>query len=196
MKKNIVLDLDNTLLSTVSKTEMLKLLEPEEELKVPLHFITYYNEDDMLIYPRPYLQEFLDFLFENYNVSIFTAAESNYAYYIINNLILSDNPNRKLDFIMTFPHYQNCLDIYIKHKYIGYITSKYPSYTEETTRIIDDNPVVWYSNPNNIIMAKPFDVVSKYIDIDTRNIVTALNKESYTDDYLLTLKNNLKSELI
>lgn len=189
MKKNIVLDLDNTLVSTVSKTEMLKILAPEEVQKIPLHFITYDN--DMLIYIRPYLQEFLDFLFENYNVSIFTASESNYAYYIIKSLILDDKPNRKLDFIMTFPHYQNCLDIYIKHKYIGYITSKYPLYTEETTRIIDDNPVVWYSNPNNTIRANPFDLITRYFD---GTIV--LNKESYTDDYLLSLKNNLKSELI
>ena len=185
MKKNIVLDLDNTLLCTILRTQISK------EEQIPLNFITYHDNDDMIIYPRPHLQEFLDFLFENYNVSIFTAAESNYAYYVINNLILADKPNRKLDFIMTFPHYQNCLDLYMKHKYIGYITSKYPSYTEETTRIIDDNPVVWYSNPNNTIRAESFDVIIRYID---GTIV--LNKESFTDDYLLHLKDNLKNELL
>ena len=185
MKKNIVLDLDNTLLCTILRTQISK------EERIPLNFITYHDNDDMIIYPRPHLQEFLDFLFENYNVSIFTAAESNYAYYVINNLILADKPNRKLDFIMTFPHYQNCLDLYMKHKYIGYITSKYPSYTEETTRIIDDNPVVWYSNPNNTIRAESFDIIIRHID---GTIV--LNKESFTDDYLLHLKDNLKNELL
>lgn len=190
MKKNIVLDLDNTLVSTVTKDEMLKLVELEEH-PIPLHYITYYNDNNMLIYPRPYLQEFLDFLFENYNVSVFTASESNYAYYIINSFILDDKPNRNLDFIMTFPHYKNCLDLYIKHKYIGYITSKYPSYTEETTRIIDDNPAIWYSNPNNTIRAAPFDVIIRH-----RDGTVELNKDSFTDDYLLSLKNNLKNELL
>ena len=52
---------------------------------------------------RPHLQEFLDYLFENYNVSIWTAASKDYALYIINYVILKE-PERKLNFVF-FSHH-------------------------------------------------------------------------------------------
>jgi TFIIF-interacting CTD phosphatase-like protein len=156
--KNIVLDLDNTLICTVSQKQMLKLLENEEKL-VPLQYINYNFQEEAIIYLRPYLQDFLDHVFANYNVSIFTAGSSEYAYYVIQNIILNDNLNRHIDFIMSFPHYKNCFEITGKYKSIDYITSKIPNYTKHNTRILDDSPRVFESNPNITIKAEPFDVI-------------------------------------
>ena len=188
MKKNLVLDIDNTLISTVPKT-FVSITEQNRQA-IPLPYITYDNVREMIIYPRPHLQEFLDFVFENYNISIFTAAESNYAYYIIRTLVLQDKPNRKLDFIMTYPHYQNCMYLYEKHKYIDYITSKNNSYTIENTKLLDDSVLVAMSNPDNIIKAEPFEVIKI-----NRDNTFDLNTESFTDDYLLRLKTNLRDGL-
>ena len=119
MKKNLVLDIDNTLISTVSKTLVDSIKESGQN--IPLHYIINDEIKEMVIYPRPYLQDFLDFVFQHYNVSIFTAAETNYALYVIQNLILQAKSNRKLDFIMTYPHYKNCIYLYEKHKLINNI---------------------------------------------------------------------------
>ena len=188
MKKNLVLDIDNTLISTVPKT-LVNAIEESGQI-IPLHHITYDLIQEMVIYPRPHLQEFLDFVFENYNISIFTAAESNYAYYIIRTLILQDKSNRKLDFIMTYPHYQNCMYLYEKHKYMDYISSKNSSYTIQNTKILDDSLLVAMSNPDNIIKADPFEVIKI-----NRDETFYLNVESFTDDYLLRLKTNLRDGL-
>jgi len=188
MKKNLVLDIDNTLISTVSKTLVDSIKESGQN--IPLHYIINDEIKEMVIYPRPYLQNFLDFVFQHYNVSIFTAAETNYALYVIQNLILQAKSNRKLDFIMTYPHYKNCIYLYEKHKYIDYITSKNSSYTIENTKILDDSILVAMSNPDNIIKAEPFEVIKI-----NRDNTFYLNTESFTDDYLLRVKNNLRNEL-
>lgn len=188
MKKNLVLDIDNTLISTVPKT-FVSITEQNEQA-IPLPYITYDDISEMIIYPRPHLQDFLDFVFEHYNISIFTAAESNYAYYIIRTLMLQDKPNRKIDFIMTYPHYSNCYDLHGKFKYIDYITCKFISYTRHNTKILDDSELVAISNPDNIIKAEPFEVIKI-----NRDNTFYLNVESFTDDYLLRLKNNLKDGL-
>jgi len=188
MKKNLVLDLDNTLISTVP--ENISTVIEGTIQTIPLPYVIYENSLKMLIYPRPYLQEFLDFIFENYNVSVFTAAESNYAYYIIRTILLQDKTDRKIDFIMTYPHYQNCYDLHGKFKYIDYITCKINSYNRKNTKILDDSELVAISNPDNIIKAEPFEVV-----VINRDNTFYLNTSSFTDDYLLRLKNNLKDGL-
>jgi hypothetical protein len=184
--KNIVLDLDNTLISTVSITQLNSLLENDD--KVPLQFIKYDVNPEMIIFIRPHLQEFLDYIFDNYNVGIFTAGESYYAYHVIQNVILDNKTNRTIDFIMTNPHYENCFHRYGHFKYMDYITSKVPNYTKNNTKIIDDSVLVFDSNRNNTIKAEPFDVIIR----NKTNII--LNKSSYTDDYLIRLKNNLRNE--
>ena len=60
----------------------------------------YVEMDDVYrIHERPYLQHFLDFLFTNYNVAVWTAVEKDYAKFIVENFILV-KPDRRLDFVM------------------------------------------------------------------------------------------------
>ena len=74
-KLNIVLDLDNTLVCAVDN-----YINQNIEVAKNLRYVDYYiNEQEMYrIYERPHLQEFLDFLFKHYNVSVFTNATGEY----------------------------------------------------------------------------------------------------------------------
>jgi hypothetical protein len=54
-------------------------------------------ENYYIIFERPGLQQFLTFLFKNFNVSIWTAASKDYALFIIDKIIIAGNKNRKID---------------------------------------------------------------------------------------------------
>ena len=70
MKLNVILDLDNTLINTV-----------DNDPSLPYYSKLY--DTNALICARPYLFEFLEWLFDNCNVSVFTAADKDYALFII-----------------------------------------------------------------------------------------------------------------
>ena len=101
---NILLDLDQTLIAALSPDEL-----DEKKHSKKMQKFKYYNMDgEYTIFERPYLQEFLDYLFDkknNFNVSVWTAASKDYALFIIGNIILKkDKPERKLDFIFFSYH--------------------------------------------------------------------------------------------
>ena len=82
--KNFFLDLDQTIICS----ETLKDLKEYENYKDKMKKYKYKNMDDCyIVFERPNLQSFLDFLFKNYNVSIWTAASKDYALFIIEDTI-------------------------------------------------------------------------------------------------------------
>ena len=169
IKPNLLLDLDQTLIYS----------EPSEDFD----FTT--NQDKMdkmdhhdmdgvyVIFQRPGLQTFLTYLFENFNISIWTAASKDYALFIINNIILKD-PSRKLDWIFFSYHCE------ISKKHTGHSKSlsvlwdiyKIPGYSKKDTVIIDDYNEVFDTQRGNCIVAEPF-IFS--------------NNDSENDDFLIRL---------
>ena len=104
-RKNIIFDLDETLISAISEkefkskhrihTERQNIFDKKHEY---IDMDGYYH-----VFLRPGLQNFLDYIFENFNVSIWTAASKDYALFIIEKIILA-RPNRKLDYIFFSYH--------------------------------------------------------------------------------------------
>ena len=135
MIENIVLDLDNTLISAeyICTFPFNKKGMTEKACKFSLHDMDSYY----IVFERPKVQEFLDYLFENYNVCIWTAASKDYALFIIKNVRLKKS--RKLDFILFSYH----CDI-SKEKYNGdsknlkliYKDFKMKGFNENNTLII------------------------------------------------------------
>jgi hypothetical protein len=153
MKNKIVLDLDNTLVCTVNKHHMIRLLN-NRQLSLPLQYIDV--DEDHISYLRPYLFDFLDTIFQQFDVSVFTAAGTGYANIVVDKIF----SNYHLDGVLSNPDYQECLFLNGKHKYIDYISTKINGYERVNTRIIDDSNLVAMSNPDNIIRVKAFDVLS------------------------------------
>ena len=155
-KHNLILDLDQTLISSeeIDKVNL-------DSLKTKMDLFRVDVLDDMYkIFSRPYLQEFLDYVFKNFNVSIWTAASKDYALFIIENIIINKNPERKLDFIFFSYHCDISKNDKKYSKELCMLWEKYKlmGYSEKNTVILDDfKDDVHKSQPNNCIIAKPFE---------------------------------------
>ena len=83
-KFNVFLDLDQTLISAEANDEFDFNNSKEKSKK----FTSYDMDGYYIVFERPGLQDFLDYLFANFNVSIWTAASKDYAIFIIDKLYL------------------------------------------------------------------------------------------------------------
>ena len=98
---NIILDLDQTLISS----ESLKSLDWEKYKDKEKHFtVPTIMEDYYKIFERPYLQEFLNFLFTNFNVCIWTAGTQSYFSFIVDNIIIKKHADRHLKTVLFSCH--------------------------------------------------------------------------------------------
>jgi hypothetical protein len=104
---NIFLDLDQTIISG----EVLKDEDDDDEIydiesnkTKAINFNFHNMENYYVIFERPGLQKFLDYLFKNFNVSIWTAASKDYGLFIAEKFILKGHPERKLDFMFFSYH--------------------------------------------------------------------------------------------
>jgi TFIIF-interacting CTD phosphatase-like protein len=179
-RMNVLLDLDNTLINT---------LEEDERMSIPLAFQDKFDHKDMLpfgmrIYARPGLQEFLDYLFENFNVSVFTAAEQEYALFIIKNFLLT-KPNRKVQYIFFRYHVDMTLQRYDGTKDLRLLFNifRLPNFYPCNTVIIDDLDDVHKANPHHAIAIASFDV--------TRD--NKINYESVNDNDLSRVQSILET---
>ena len=167
MKKklyNIILDLDETLIHSMDKYEKRK----EEIVKFKPKFNTKEMDNDFTVFERPLLQKFLDYLFSNYNVSVWTAASKNYALFIIKKFILI-KPGRKLDYILYSHHCDVSYALKNSTKDLSLFWDfwKCKGYNKHNTFIIDDKKEVYDTQPNNCIRAKAFRVENKTCENDT-----------------------------
>jgi hypothetical protein len=153
-KLHIVLDLDQTLISAEAAEEHdFKKYRKKSKLFDYKDMDGYY-----IVYERPGLQKFLDHIFKNYIVSIWTAATKDYAIYVIEKIILK-NKNRKLHYIFFSYH----CDVSYHHKNkskdlsILWDVYKLNEFNKNNTIILDDYDEVYQTQPDNCILAVPFE---------------------------------------
>lgn len=175
--ENIFLDLDSNIIhSVVIKDRKINQGEFNN-----LKYYDYFDEEDKdtyRIFLRPYLEEFLDYIFKNYNVSVFTAADKPYALFIAENIICKKN--RKIDYIFWEYHTAISEKVYSQHKSMRMIQDvfKLDNYTLKNTVIMDDNYHVYFPQKNNCIISIPF--YSTY-------------KNSSSDKFLINLLKMIKN---
>ena len=172
-KYNIILDLDNTIISSLDPKEFKNYKNNCGGLRYSQMKNYFY------IFHRPYLQEFLDYLFENFNVSVWTAGTKDYCTFIVKHIILNPQPyeddstpaNRPERVLKLILHSKNCdQSEYLYQtptpKDLRYIYN-FPGYNENNTFIIDDLQEVKDINKNNVIQIKYFDAKSVDCNKDT-----------------------------
>lgn len=182
MKKyNIFLDLDNTLISAVPTTEF-PFDDKSAQKKAKL--LGYEDMDDYyLVFFRPHLQNFLDFVFKHFNVCIWSAASKDYVLWIVKNIILKDHPEREIDYIFFSYH---CNWSKSKKKNIKNLQMLWDDFglsekfNGNNTFIIDDLSDVVRDQPCNSIQIDEFEFT---------------NKGSENDKELLRIKKRLKKLL-
>lgn len=162
---NVVLDLDQTL---ISAEEIATFKMNKEKMRK----FAYADMDGYYyVFERPGLQKFLDWLFKNANVSVWTAASKDYAIFIVDEIILNRS-NRKLEwfFFSSHCHASKKKRRCIKDLSMLWDVYEIPDFTKENTVIVDDNDDVYECQPERVIRAPPFE----YKD-----------RDSHEDDWLL-----------
>ena len=166
-KPNILLDLDQTLISGEPTEEY----NFEKNMKKSIKFKFEIMENYYIIFQRPHLQKFLDFIFKHFNVSVWTAASKDYALFIIDKIIIAGKKNRKLDYI--FFSYHCSVSKKIKKKGTKNLSMlwdfyKIDKYNKNNTVIIDDyKEDVYKKQKTNCILTPPFEFTDENSDKDT-----------------------------
>lgn len=181
MRNNVVLDLDNTLISAeaIEDFPFDKDGIKDKSIKFAIHDMDGYY----IIFERPYAQDFLDWLFANYDVSVWTAASKDYALFIIEHILLK-KPGRQLQYIL-FSHQcdlskQN-FNGNSKNLKMIFDKFKLPGFNKDNTIIIDDLDEVYNSQPKNAIHIKEFEILdegSEY-DKELKNTIPEQIKEKF-----------------
>lgn len=152
---NYVLDLDQTVVSAEADEEYDFKKHKEKAKKFAYKDMDSYY----IVFERPGLQKFLDFLFSNFNVSIWTAASKDYALFIIEKIVLAGRKNRYVDWIFFSYH----CDVSKRRKggtkdlRLLWEDGKIPGYSKENTVILDDYSEVFKTQPHNCIIAAEFE---------------------------------------
>lgn len=158
-KRHFILDLDQTVISSEKPSKKWNETTLKKFGKGNSH-----NMDNIYtVVERPHLQEFLDFLFKNFQVSVWTAATKDYALFIIDRVILKD-PKRSLNF-MLFDYHCDRSKRGIKD--LSLLWRDNLPFTEHNCVILDDNLGVYRAQPNNCIRAPPFYFLEQEAENDT-----------------------------
>jgi len=173
MRNNVILDLDNTIICAVEKIDYNK-----DKFQILDNNLIYADmEKYYRIYARPGLDKFLDYLFENFDVSVFTAASKSYALFIVDNFIIKNKKDRELKYMFHSYHTTISESKYNYIKDLRLLWTTLPSsYTPNNTIIIDDLKQVKTANKQNCLNVKAFEVYD-----DKRNKVIPI---SIKDDEL------------
>ncbi len=191
-KLNVLLDLDNTIINSLEPQEI-RYVNPDfkgfQKTSTPSEFESHFHYEDMLpyfrVYGRPHLEVFMDFLFEHFNVGVFTAAESEYALFIIKHFI-ETKPGRKV-FVIFYRYHVDAGekrygDGRIKDLRLLWEHYKIPFVYPQNTILIDDLIDVKETNPYNVFRLKSFDVLKG----------TKANEEAMYDRELYHVMDTLK----
>lgn len=154
---NIVLDLDNTVIYSIPAEKFPKRRSIMHNH--PHHFM----DDEYVIFERPGLHEFLDFLFAHFNVMVWSAASPEYVEFIVENILTRDG--RTFEYVLTSNNCEDCQDYYGEEQFknLKYLWDIHdlPGYGPLNTLIIDDLALVRKTQPNNAIQIKSFNVNHK-----------------------------------
>lgn len=175
-RSNLVLDLDNTLISSLTFGELSRTKLPPQ--------LSYVDMTGFFrIYLRPYLHEFLEYAFKNYNVTIWSAGTRDYVLYIVEQILLKPNfhndyttTNRPFRNFKMILHSGNCEQSSLHYNKDSPKDLRYLYHFDDfflcNTYIVDDLDHVLNANPKQTLRAPYFD---------------AKNKEAHNDTFLLDI---------
>jgi hypothetical protein len=175
-KPNLYLDLDETLIYSMDMRYRKTFPSIVESFK-------HHNFENMyLILERPGLQNFLDWIFDHFNVSIWSAASPDYVDFIAKNIIIGSK-KRKLKRILNSNNCDKSQQIYgeehLKKLDLLWDYYKLSNHCSDNTILLDDLRLNVRSQPENCMKIKKFIVTKKYVE----------------DQELLKIKNKLENVL-
>jgi TFIIF-interacting CTD phosphatase-like protein len=139
-KKLLILDLDETLIYATEE-----VLERQEDFMVGPYFV----------YKRPFLQEFIEFCRENFDIAVWTSSTQNYAVEIVNEIF--PNPN-ELKFLWSRLRCTISFDEEERESFLEKKMTKVRKrgYDLNKVIVVDDLPQVWRNSYGNLVHTKSF----------------------------------------
>lgn len=155
MLTHVLLDLDETIIcSTHSEFP----LETENYERVK--HLTHYTNEPFTIFERPHLQDFLDYLFSHYKVSVFTASSKDYCLFIIDKFLLN-KPERNIEFVFFSYHCEISEKRYAGNNKRLNILKDFDlqdTFPLDSVVLIDDRQDWAIEQPDLVINVKPFNI--------------------------------------
>jgi TFIIF-interacting CTD phosphatase-like protein len=167
-KKNLLLDLDNTLIFSLETNKIKKGTN-----SWLTKFKNYKMDDQFVVNERPHLQDFLKWAFDNFNVSIWSAGSREYVKFIVDKVVLKKYKDRKLRYIFDSETCEESEKIYNQPKKIDYLWKylKLTEFNKSNTYIVDDLDEVIDGNEGNSIRIKKFIASKKTSDGQDRELI-------------------------
>lgn len=140
-EKLLILDLDETLIYATEES-----LERKSDFRVGQYFV----------YKRPFVETFLRFCFENYEVAVWTTATKSYAEEIFKVILKTEY---KLQFLWTRERCTLSFDederehFFVKRMY----KIRRHGYKLESVIVVDDSPNVWQDSYGNLVRVSKFE---------------------------------------
>ncbi len=157
-QKLLVLDLDETLIYAA-----------ETNLEREFDFIV----GPFFVYKRPFLDEFLKFCFQNFEVAVWTSSTRNYAVKVVENIFDYRDP---ISFCWSRERCTLSFDaeagVNFYEKKI--IKIKNRGYKLNSVIVVDDSPEKWRSSYGNLVRVKPF--FGEIDDEELQNLAIYLKK--------------------
>jgi len=188
-KLPIVLDLDETLLHAVSTKDLHDKFSSRGQKAMLADLVKSLKVHDMkdtdekgkehsfyIVFERPGLQDFLDYLFANFKVLVWTAATKDYAAFIVDKILIQGKP-RKLHYLFVNHHGKKSAKKFGKRhrKRLEMLGDFYkiPGLTKNGNAgemtvpvIIDDNEDVYKSQPGQCVVADPYVLFDDDMELD------------------------------
>ena len=173
---NLYLDLDETLIFSIDKDYKNKNYKNK---RIDLDQFDTHDFDHYTVIQRPGLQRFLDWLFKNFNVSIWSAGQRDYVHNIAKEVI--SKPDRTIKRILTYDDCKKSMKKYGEESLKDTrFLHQFKDHHQDNVLLIDDldtNTFKYSPNKKNSIRVKQF-----LGDID--------------DNYLFKLKKDLELVLL
>ena len=162
-KPNLYLDLDETLIYSIDIRYRKKLPFFIEKFK-------YHNfENIYIILERPGLQDFLDWIFNHFNVSVWSAGSPDYVDFISKKIIIGPK-QRKLKRILNSDNCDKSQELYgedhLKKLDLLWDYYKISNHSIENTILLDDLRLNVKSQPENCMKIKKFLGKEEFINDD------------------------------
>jgi hypothetical protein len=173
-KLNIVLDIDETLINSV-EMDTIKELKNKAKQK---RFNSQKLEDEYVIFERPGLQLFLNYLFKHFNVSVWSAGTKSYVRFIVDKMIRKNNKKRSVKVVLCRDHCDLSEKKYKKLKNLALLWEelKLPGFSKENTVIIDDLKENCTDNRSIHVNCFEYEKRGSYNDNEFKRVRVELDK--------------------
>ena len=195
-KINLYLDLDETLIYSIDMRHRKTLPEYVKNFK-------HHNfENAYVILERPGLQDFLDWAFKHFSVSIWSAASPDYVDFIAKNIV--GTKHRRLQRILNSDNCDHSMELYgddhLKKLDMLWEHYKLPHHGPDNTVLLDDLCLNMRSQPENCVRVIKFLGTEKFVKDKhlekvkqkLEDILTHYNKKRRIDKSPIRIKKGKK----